>query len=80
MGLASGCKSLRVEPWPEPLAELALQPRGDQVRNVTLAWKRPNGQWQLIRPTVTGGKAMVPPGDYRLYACNLLRKGAPATT
>jgi hypothetical protein len=77
VSLAPGCKFLRVEPWPEPLAELALQPRGDQVRNVTLAWKRPNGQWQLIRPTVTGGKAMVPSGDYRLYACNLLRKGAP---
>ncbi len=78
IALAPGCKSLRVEPWPEPLAELALQPRGDQVRNVTLAWKRPSGQWQLIRPTVTGGKAMVPAGDYRLYACNLLRKGTAA--
>jgi hypothetical protein len=77
VGLAPGCKSLRVEPWPEPLAELTLHPRGDQVRNVTLAWKRPNGEWQLMRPTVTGGKAMVPSGDYRLYSCNLLRKGAP---
>jgi hypothetical protein len=77
VALAPGCKSLRVEPWPEPLAELALQPRGDQVRTVTLAWKRTGGQWQLIRPTMTGGKAMVPSGDYRLYTCNLLRKGAP---
>ena len=77
VGLAPGGKSLRVEPWPEPLAELALQPRGDQVRNVTLAWKRTSGQWQLIRPTVTGGRLMVPPGDYRLYACNLLGKGPP---
>ena len=78
VSLTPGCKSLRVESWPEPLAELALHPRGDQVRNVTLVWKRPSGQWQLIRPAVTGGRAMVPPGDYQLSACNLLRKGPPS--
>jgi hypothetical protein len=26
---------------------------------------------------VTDGKTMVPPGNYRLYACNLVGKGAP---
>jgi hypothetical protein len=74
VGLSSDYKSLRVEAWPEPLAEVALQPRGEQVRDVTLAWERPNGQWQLIKPAVANGKAMVPPGDYRLYASNLLGK------
>ena len=39
VALAPDCKSLRVEPWTEALAEVALQPRGDQVRNVTLAWR-----------------------------------------
>lgn len=77
MALTPDCKSLRVEPWHEPLAELALQPRGDQVRDITLAWERSRGQWQLIRPAVAGGKVMVPPGNYRLYACNLLGKGPP---
>jgi hypothetical protein len=56
---------------------VALQPRGDQVRNVTLAWEQPGGKWQLIRPAVVGGKVMVPPGNYRLYECSLVGKGAP---
>ena len=72
VALAPDCKSLRVEPWSETLAELALQPHGDQVKQVTLAWEGPSGKWQLIRPDVTGGKVMVPPGNYRLYACNLV--------
>jgi hypothetical protein len=76
VALAPDCKSLRVEPYPEALAEMALRPRGDQVRNVTLAWEQPGGRWQLIRPAVAEGKVMVPPGNYRLYACNLLGKGA----
>lgn len=58
VALTPGCKALRVEPWPEPLAELALQPRGDQVHDITLAWERSRGQWQLIRPAVTGGKVI----------------------
>ena len=77
VALAPDCKSLHVEPWTEALAEVALQPRGDQVCNVTLAWQQPGGQWQLIRPAVVDGKVTVPPGDYRLYATSLLGKGAP---
>lgn len=74
MTLASDCKSLHVEPWTEALAEVALRPRGDQVRSLTLAWERPNGQWQLIRAGVADGKISVPPGNYRLYSCDLLAK------
>ena len=66
---ASPCES---NPGPRPLAEVALQPHGDQVKHLTLAWEGPNGNWQLIRPAVTGGKVMVPPGNYRLYACSLV--------
>ncbi len=75
VGLTPDYRALRVEPWPEPLAEVALQPHGGQVRSLTLAWERPNGYWQLIRPAVADGKVMVPPGNYRLYACSLLGKG-----
>jgi hypothetical protein len=71
VALAPDCKSLSVEPWTEPLAEVALKPQGDEVRTVTLAWQQPGGQWQLLRPEVTAGKVMVPPGDYRIYACSL---------
>ena len=72
IGLTPDCKSLRVEPWSEPLAEVALKPHGDQVKNLTLAWEGPSGNWQLLRPAVTNGKIMVPPGNYRLYACSLV--------
>ena len=75
--LKPDCTSLRVEPWTEALAEVALQPHGEQVSSVTLAWERPKKQWQLIRAGVAEGKIQVPPGNYRLYACVLLGKGAP---
>jgi hypothetical protein len=77
VALAADCRSLRVDAWPVPLADLALQPRGDQVHTVTLAWEPPGGKWQLIQPPVNDGKAKVPAGNYRLYACNLLGKGSP---
>ncbi|MGO8930332.1 MAG: hypothetical protein ACLQU3_25975 [Limisphaerales bacterium] len=77
VALSEDCKSLRVEPWTEALAEVALQPQGDQVRSVTLAWERPNKQWQLIRAGAANGQIKVPPGNYRLYTCELLGKGAP---
>jgi hypothetical protein len=77
MVMAPDCRSLRVEPWSEPLAEVALQPQGDQVRSITLAWEQPGGRWQLLRPAVAaGGKVQVPSGNYRLYACNIVGEGA----
>jgi hypothetical protein len=77
VALAPDNKSLRVEPWTDALAEVVLQPHGGQVRSVTLAWEGPNQQWQLIRAGVADGKIKVPPGNYRLYACQLLGEGAP---
>ncbi len=71
-------KSLRVEPWTEPLAEVTLQPHGDQVCCVTLAWEQPNKEWQLVRASAADGKLKVPPGNYRLFRCDLLSEGAPA--
>ena len=70
--------SLRVERWTEPLAEVALQPHGEQVCCVTLAWEQPNKEWQLVRAAAAAGKIKVPPGNYRLYQCELLGKGASA--
>ena len=78
VALAPDCKSLRVEPWAAALATVALQPRGDQVRKVTLAWEQLGGQWQLIRPAVTDGKVLVPTGNYRLYNCALVGKTSPS--
>ena len=77
MSLTPDGKALNVEPWTAALAEVTLQPHGEQVCCVTLAWEQPDKQWQLIRAGVADGKITVPPGNYRLYHCDLVGKGAP---
>jgi hypothetical protein len=74
VSLAADNTSLRVEPWTETLAAVSLVPRGDQVRTVTLAWEQSDAEWQLLRVVPADGKIQVPPGNYRLYACELLGK------
>jgi len=69
--LSADCKSLALDPWAEPLAELAIQPHGEQVNVIQVAWESSPGKWQLLQPGVENGKAKVPPGNYRLYACTL---------
>jgi hypothetical protein len=69
--LAADCKSFGLQPWTEPLAELALQPHGGQVNGIQVAWESAPGQWQLLQPGVENGKASVPPGNYRLYTCTI---------
>jgi len=77
VALTADGKSLQVEPCTDPLAEVELQPHGDQVRSVTLAWEQSAGRWQLVRAGVADGKIKTPPGNYRLSTCVLLGKGAP---
>jgi hypothetical protein len=74
LALAPDCRSLRVDPWPEALADVALQPNGDQVRSLRLAWEQPGGRWQLLQPAVSSGKVKVPSGNYRLYTCEIAGK------
>ena len=76
--LDTGCTALRVEPWTDPLAEVALEPKGTQVRALTLAWEHPAGKWQLVSTPVDNGKIKVPPGKYRVYSCSLLGKSGLA--
>jgi len=61
--------SLRVEPWSDALAELSVQPNGNQVREVLLAWERKPDDWALIKAGVASGRAKVPPGNIRLTGC-----------
>jgi len=69
IALSADAKQLHVEPWSGSLAELVVQPHGKQVRSLSLAWENPPGQWQLIKPNVRKGRALIPPGNYRLYGC-----------
>ena len=72
--LAADCQTLSLNPWTEPLAELALQPRGEQVNSLQVAWEKTPGDWVLLEPGVVNGKAKVPPGNYRFYSVNLMGK------
>ena len=78
--LAADSKSLALEPWTGPLAELALQPHGEQVNGIQVAWESVPGQWQLLQSGVENGKAQVPPGNYRLYTCMLKVKTTTGDT
>ena len=78
--LSADCKSLGLEPWTEPLAELALQPHGGQVNGIQVAWESAPNQWQLLQPGVENGKAGVPPGNYRLYTCTIKVKSSSDET
>jgi hypothetical protein len=65
--LSADGSSLRLEPWPGPLATLMLQPSGSQVREVSLAWEQSPDQWRLIKAGVVRGQTTVPPGRYFVY-------------
>jgi len=78
VALAADCGSLQVEPWPEPLAEVSLQPRGDQVRHLGLGWESLKDQWQFIEVGVARGKIKVPPGNYGLWAVSVSARTPPA--
>jgi hypothetical protein len=78
--LAADDKSLALEPWTGPLAELALQPHGEQVSGISVAWEKAPEQWQLLQLGVENGKAKVPPGNYWLYTCTIKVKAAAGDT
>jgi hypothetical protein len=66
-----------VAPCTEQLAEVTLQPHGDQVKNVTLARSLSDDKWELLRANVANGKIKLPPGDYRFFACTVFGDAAP---
>jgi hypothetical protein len=72
--LSADCKTLSLEPWPEPMAELALQPHGEFISTLRVGWEKTPGEWVLLQPGVENGKAKVPPGNYRLYSVGLKAK------
>jgi hypothetical protein len=74
ISISTGIRSLVIEPWTEPMAELDIQPHGDQVDQVQVAVENAPGAWQLMMAKVTKGKTRVPPGPCRLYACTILGK------
>ncbi len=65
----SAFKAIKVEAYTGPTGELALAPRGEQTRSVTLARESSGGQWEAVIPVLAKGKAKVPVGNYRLFNC-----------
>ena len=74
--VAADGRTLTLDAWTDPLAELAIQPHGDQVASLQVAWEKTPGNWILLRPDLESGKTKVPPGNYRLYSANLKVKTA----
>ena len=66
--------SVRLEPYTEPLGELAFGPHGDQIGRITLGRETGPDQWEPVIPTVIAGKARVPVGNYRLFSCQVAGK------
>jgi len=80
VALAADCRSLQVEPWPEPLAEVSLQPHGEQVDGLGLGWESAKDQWQFIDVGVAGGRIKVPPGNYGLWCVSVSAKSPKGET
>lgn len=78
--LSSDWKTLRVEPWPGPLAHLSLQPRGNQIEWLHLFLQDAAGQWQLVGVPVTNGAARVPAARYGLMSVVLRGKNKSGET
>ena len=51
-----------------------MRPHGEQVQDLSLAWERAKGQWELLDLPVADGKVKVPPGNYRLSGCAVAAK------
>ena len=76
--LAADDKSIQIEPWPGPLAEVSLQPHGERVRGLALGWESSKGQWQFIDLGVAKGRIKVPPGNYGLWSISVSAKSQKA--
>jgi hypothetical protein len=72
IALSSDRTSVSIEKWSDALAEVTVEPKGAQVRTLTVAWQRGKEDWEVLRPTVEHGKFKVPPGKYRLFTCTLI--------
>ena len=73
--LAADSKSLSLDAWTEPMAELAL-PHSEQISSLHVAWEKAPGEWVLLKPGIVNGTAKVPPGNYRFYSVSLKAKTA----
>jgi hypothetical protein len=68
--------SVQVAPWSDALAEVTMQPCGEQIRSLALAREVKADQWELIKVWAEKGKIRVPPGNYRLYGCQIMAANA----
>lgn len=78
--MAADGKTVLVEPWPQPLGELVLQPHGEQVRDLYVLREHEPGRWLMLYPKLEAAKARVPPGNYRAYSCWLKARATNGET
>ena len=79
MTLAKDMAAVQLEPYSGPTGELTAA-NGDKVGALTVAWESAPGKWEPLSPDVSSGKAKVPAGSYRLYACALTAKAGDGAT
>lgn len=73
--LGADGRTIVVNEWTGPLGELEFRSEGATVRSVLLA-REEAGNWQVFRPGLANGRARVPVGQYRLYACDVVGTAA----
>jgi hypothetical protein len=66
-------KSVRFEPFTEPLGEWSLR---REVQELVLGRQVKPDQWEALTPGITDGKVLLPEGKYRIFTCALGAKNS----
>jgi hypothetical protein len=69
VSLAPDYKTIKVEPFANPLAVLEIKPEDNRVRHLSLARETSPGNWEQLNAPVKDGKIKVLPGNYDVSAC-----------
>lgn len=73
VALSPDFKTVRLEPYTGALGELKVS---DRVSSLVMAREIRQEKWEPLTPAVQGGKALLPPGNYRVTRCELRAKDA----
>lgn len=79
MSVAADLRSIRLEPYPGPVGEVAIAGHPETIRTVTLAWQEEPFKWHPVTPAIVNGKAVVPAGTYHLFSCVVAQSNGDGT-